>query len=32
LGKGGMQVRNTGQSVTFTVYLPDSTTALILNE
>lgn len=26
LGKSGMQVRNNGQSLTFVVYLPDSTT------
>ncbi|HWQ62104.1 MAG TPA: hypothetical protein VN521_07315 [Negativicutes bacterium] len=32
LGKGGMQVRNNGQSVTFTIYLPDSTTPSVLGE
>jgi hypothetical protein len=32
LGKGSMQVRNTGQTVVFTVYLPDSTTPSIITE
>lgn len=32
LGKGSMQVRNTGQTVQFTVYLPDSTSPVILSE
>lgn len=32
LGKGSMQVRNTGQVVQFTVYLPDATSPSLLTE